>query len=340
MYDTIKITKRIEQNRIHLENWRYSLVSPINGTLLNASTQVPNPNYLLSPNPTYVDLHYHRYYGLSITFHIPTFLYGSGFYEFKLEDKNELIDSLREILNPYININVMTFNVSRLDLCKNLEVDNPSSQIATSLFLLSKPKVDFLEKRGYENAISFIGKRETFTIYDKQVNDEKKNYEIPAEFVNRNIIRFENQIKKTDAFTPPCRYGQILLFRDIFKKKTIKRSKEILLNRFKECFGKCYIEQDIIALAREIKNNIENNSNDIKKRPNLIHELISVLAFQKGIIHLDDISRVSDCFYTSRHSKRIKNDLKEKFEFSIENQIKNGAYSLYEKLKKELWIRK
>lgn len=329
MYDTIYLTKAIPRENIDFENgWipsldQYGGIISYRKTIFIANSDYKHKKFIYLSYDNRIDRQ-----SLLVSFSAPVLVHGTNVYEFDpIKDKRKLIKILNSNLHNVIDENIKEFNVSRLDICKNLIVNTPTKTLINSFTVNSLHKVSRKVKSVYANdGILLKSKRESLSIYDKVQAEKDKKHILPTEFENSEILRIENKITKKKGFKAKIRFGKTLVFKEIFYKKNIKKSKEILLKNFKDLFGYTDFESDIYSLCESIKRQYPNED--------LFNLLHPILAYKNNLISRDCISRIVDSYYTSHKSDKLKKQLKflekaeritsNRFELLIYNQLKEA----------------
>ncbi len=331
MYDTIRLTKKINEYEINFEGWEF------NGENIDCS------NILRKIIRLNLEPHYNRKHtiylsytrnteSLLVAFSAPVILYGTNLFELNIRrDKKRLFQLLNERLLPFLNVDIREFTVSRLDLCKNIETDLTSKCVIDSLSSHTLKSSNRKNKIVYNDAVVFKNDTETVQIYDKIEEELEKGYEIPLKFLNKNIIRIENQIKTKKGSRRPIRYGREILFGEIFSKEILNKSKELLLKHFENMFLDNLNQLDNVSLAQSIIRNQEEKD--------LFKNLYGVLAIREQLISVDEIDRIICCNSCPKQRSRLRKQYKRLL--SLKNTvIQESEFSfLYRKLRKGLGIK-
>lgn len=286
MYDTISLTKNIQQEDINTEDWVHKIR---HGEIIQSSKQVFVGENEYKHNP-HIYLSYDYYFkSLLVSFSAPVLLFGTNIRVLDAENRrvvNKLVRLLQQTIDEYLFIDedIRDFSVSRLDICKNIITNDSTKHLIDQFAINSIHKIDRKNKFVYNTGISFQNDTETILLYDKMENDKVKGYVIPEEFEDLNILRIENQIKSKDGLNAIKRFNKHLTFREIFFKKNLRQSKQILLDNFQKLFAKKSKKIDEISLAKEIIR-LEGNKN-------YLHKLFAILLYKERILDFDTISRI------------------------------------------------
>ena len=132
------------------------------------------------------------------TFSIPKLLYGNSLNNIQVKDKDEVLNILTGRLKGILDADFQNWNVSRLDISKNVQVQNEVSEYLTAL----KKAYDVTKGRYQlsiikDETLTVSNKSRRFVIYDK-IKEELDNKEISRSEAKEfgNILRFEIQHKK------------------------------------------------------------------------------------------------------------------------------------------------
>jgi hypothetical protein len=236
---------------------------------------------------------------------LPKVLYGSSLYETKENDFDRTVDFINSSLNELgyqIKKNdILDANFSRIDFCKNLEVNH---HIADYIRLLSNFEMSRTDKTEFKNeTLTFYNTLRQFTFYNKiqQIKQDKK---ISAEERNlvkdmpENILRVESRKLKNRAVVNT--FKRQIKMKELFDCEVCK--KDLLENYDKlvlagESTEELNFNEDLKILKRLGFNNfmMKNGVDAFLKRYNYDYKLIRKL-----------LNRV----YTRQHSysqlKRIK----------------------------------
>lgn len=331
MYDTVKIVKtEIDFNDINKDQFRS--ISDINNNVISANRTIRINEDDKSHSQTIYLSYIGKYRSLSATFSIPNLLYGSNIYEFNLEeDKNRLLTLLNYHIRDIVNVDVRKWRISRLDICKNIELDIPTQQVIHSLIINSFTQSKSKGKKTYNSAVVFNDKTETFQIYDKIESEKHFEYEIPESFEDKNILRIENQIKNNEGLKAPLRFGKELKLKDIFKPQIVRKSKQILLENFYRNYGNIIIKNDLISIGRDVEKEYGNKG--------LFEKVVILNQFKNEIINLDELDRLFKVFYSKRQLMRKRNELRRLYDFYNNNIALNTGFNLYDKVKSELGVK-
>ena len=146
-------------------------------------------------------------FGDRLIFHtsIPKLLYGSSLYEVKQSDAGRAVEALQKELRDNCGLKVgdglKSFGLSRIDFCRNLQVD---SYISDYIQALSELKYSRREKVQYKGeTLSFRNTNRELCFYDKvkEVRSGKLTpelFEVVRDLPN-NILRVETRLRKASV---------------------------------------------------------------------------------------------------------------------------------------------
>jgi len=164
---------------------------------------------------------------------LPKALYGSSLYETNENDFDRTIDFIESGLNEVgikVNINdILNARLSRVDICRNLEVEHP---IPDYIRLLSNFEMSRHDKTEFKNeTLTFGNTLRQFAFYDKikQIKQDKKISETERKLVSdrpENILRVESRKLKNRSVVSTFK-GQVKL-KELFNCKLCKN--ELLQN--------------------------------------------------------------------------------------------------------------
>jgi len=158
---------------------------------------------------------------------LPKLLKGSSFYEVKENDVEQAVETVEKKLSSSgVNVsdnNLDDFTFSRLDVCKNLEVEH---YIPEYLLLLNDFTFSRRAKRDIdEETISFRNSSQEFTFYNK-LKEVKQDKETPLEIYEElkgkpeNLLRVESRLKRSQVVDREFSPG--LKFTDAFDSSLCK----------------------------------------------------------------------------------------------------------------------
>ena len=133
---------------------------------------------------------------------VPKLLYGTSYFEVKEQDgeraKDVIENKLTEAGVLYPKNNLQSFDLSRLDLCRNIQVDYPIENYLTCL------KNFDMSKRNKQNfkqeTLTYYNKRQELSFYNKikEIKDTEKSTETQLFISDKpeNILRIESRLKQ------------------------------------------------------------------------------------------------------------------------------------------------
>ena len=178
----------------------------------------------------------------------------------------ELIHRVQDIVSRYIDCDITTFNVSRLDSSTIFNVASPIRDYINTFDLMTRDKMGHSEKKNYENeTIQFFNKSISVGFYDKAKKDKDKDVLIPEEFVNIKGLRYEVQNKKRSSVQSV--YGGIT-FLDLCRDEMIFNCAKVRAKQFDRywsmkdsaAYNEDYAKKDTVSdLFRAINKDAKKN---------------------------------------------------------------------------------
>lgn len=203
---------------------------------VNKTGQVNNysNNFILKAKDKrniYIKYDVNRCYSI-VTFSVPKLLYGNSLENIQVTDKDLVLNILSGRLNGILEADFQNWNVSRLDVTKNIEVKNSVSGYITALkkaYDVSQGRYNFTNVKDESLTINNNSRR--FIIYDK-VKQELDIKEISRSEAKTkgNILRLEVQHKKTKHIQTSFR--RKYNFDELFTEKTFQDFSNFQLNFF------------------------------------------------------------------------------------------------------------
>ena len=170
------------------------------------------------------------------TFSIPKLLYGNSLNNIQVKDKDEVLNILTGRLKGILDADFQNWNVSRLDISKNVQVQNEVSEYLTAL----KKAYDVTKGRYQlsiikDETLTVSNKSRRFVIYDK-IKEELDNKEISRSEAKEfgNILRFEIQHKKAKHIETS--FKRKYLFDELFTEKNFIEFNKFQLSFFDKFF--------------------------------------------------------------------------------------------------------
>jgi len=205
----------------------------------------------------YIKYDVNNYYSL-VTFSVPKLLYGNSLENIQVTDKDEVMNILSGRLNGILEADFQNWNVSRLDVTKNIEVKNSVSGYITALkkaYDVNQGRYNFTNVKNESLTINNNSRR--FVIYDKlkQELDTKEISKLEAKEYG-NILRLEVQHKKTKHIQTSFR--RKYNFDELFTEKSFEDFSKFQLNFFDKFYcnsGQYQMYIQDVALADLIFSN-------------------------------------------------------------------------------------
>jgi hypothetical protein len=165
-----------------------------------------------------------------------------------------LIDRVQNIVGRYIDCDITTFNVSRLDSATIFNVQSPIRDYITAFDSMSAHKIGHSEKKFYDDeTIQFFNKSISVGFYDKAKKDADSDIIIPSEYADIKGLRYEVQNKKKTSIKTV--YGGIR-FIDLCRDVTIHNCAKVRKDQFEKYWPK---KDNTIYLEKYAhKNNISD----------------------------------------------------------------------------------
>lgn len=173
---------------------------------------------------------------VTATFSIPKLIYGNSLNNIQVNDKDVVLNILTGRLKGILEGDFQNWNVSRLDVSKNIQVKNEVSNYITAL----KKAYDVTQGRFKlsvikDETLTVSNNSRRFVIYDK-VKEELSNKEISRSEAKQlgNILRLETQHKKTKHIETS--FKKRYLFDELFTEKNFKEFNKFQLFFFDKFF--------------------------------------------------------------------------------------------------------
>ena len=279
MIDTLHLTKKLQNiSEIDISDWNQKRLP--NRHLKTASKYVPLDD--IAGNKRLIHFSYDNFkQSLLISFSVPNLLYGSSLNEVNIEnDYTRLKDILDSELTNYTDLEIDTFSISRLDICANVEYAyDIKKSLINHLYNSTSDKIEGKNKHVYDTTFEIFNESETLLLYDKIANDKEKGYVIPNEFEDKNILRFELQLRKKGSFKAKKRFGRYFLFPDLLNEKD--KIKELLYTNIENLFNNSYSTSPyLLDISQYLKNNGKKNMNDLMLFLLLYNKILSYSSFE------------------------------------------------------------
>jgi len=207
---------------------------------VNKTGQVNNysNNFTLSAKDKrniYIKYDVNRCYNI-ITFSVPKLLYGSSLENVKVTDKDALMNILSGRLNGILDGDFNNWQVSRLDITKNIEVKNSIPGYITALkkaYDINQGRYNFTNVKDESLTINNNSRR--FVIYDK-VKEQIANKELSRNKSKEygNILRLEVQHKKARAINTS--FKRKYTFEELFTEENFKDFSDFQLKFFEKFY--------------------------------------------------------------------------------------------------------
>ena len=173
-----------------------------------------------------------------LTFSVPKLIYGNSLENIQVKDKDSIINILTGRLTGILDADFQNWSVSRLDITKNIEVENSVSGYITALkkaYDVTQGRYLFSNVKDETLTISNNSRR--FIIYDK-VKQELKDKEISRNSAKDygNILRLEIQHKKAKHIYTS--FKRKYFFSELFSEKCFKDFNKFQLSFFDKFYCK------------------------------------------------------------------------------------------------------
>ena len=248
------------------------------------------------------------------TFSIPKLLYGNSLNNIQVKDKDEVLNILTGRLKGILEADFENWNVSRLDVSKNIQVKGEVPEYITAL----KKAYDVTQGRYQlsiikDETLTVSNKSRRFIIYDK-IKEEISNKEISRNDAKEfgNILRLEIQHKKAKHIETS--FKRKYLFDELFTEKNFNDFREFQKTFFDkffcnsgkyEMFIQDYSMADLIFLNYGKRNLLKNflikkhfsdskNEFDRSYLQNILKPHISKQAVNKAIKEFDKLLRLGN----------------------------------------------
>ena len=250
----------------------------------------------------YVKYDLNRSYAI-LTFSVPKLLYGNSLENIRVKDKDDVINILTGRLTGILDADFQNWSVSRLDVTKNIEVENNVSGYITAL----KKAYDVTQGRYLfsnvkDESLTINNNSRRFIIYDK-VKEQIAGKELSRNKAKDygNILRLEVQHKKAEHIKTS--FKRKYFFSELFSDKVFSDFSKFQLSFFDKFYSpgaQYHLFIQDVALAELIFS--EYNKRDLLKNF-LLKKYLNENEIDNSVIQ--DILRK---YYKSRQSihKAIK----------------------------------
>lgn len=202
-----------------------------------------------------------------VTFSVPKLLYGNSLENIQVKDKDPIINILTGRLKGILDADFQNWAVSRLDVTKNIEVENSVSGYITALRkAYDVTQGRYLFSNVKDESLTITNNSRRFVIYDK-VKQELATKEISRNTAKGygNILRLEVQHKKAKHIQTS--FKRKYFFSELFSEKSFSDFNKFQLSFFDKfyCKGGQYelFIQDValaeLIFAKYNKRNLVNN---------------------------------------------------------------------------------
>lgn len=242
-----------------------------------------------------------------------------------------LIDRVQNIVSRYVDCDITTFEVSRLDSATVFNVEHPIKGYIQTLHSISSEKKWFSKRKDYpDESVGFYNDSSGVTFYDKAKNDIEKGVSPPAEYVGLNGLRYEIQNKNKQSLSSV--YGGIR-FLDLCRDEMVAncaKVREKQFNRFwplKKATTYDSIKNVCIEdVFRMVNENAERN---------VPHQTALIYLIKEGTVTIDKWdSLLRNAGFDKDHIRRFTNGLRKLSNVSIESR--NLYAEIYEFIQNDL----
>ena len=286
-----------------------------------------------------------------VTFSVPKLLYGNSLENIKVEDKDAIFNILVGRLNGIFDADLEKWQVSRLDVTKNIEVENSVSSCITALkkaYDINQGRYNFTNVKDESLTINNNSRR--FVIYDK-VKEQIANKELSKNEAKTkgNILRLEIQHKKARAINTS--FKRKYNFDELFTEKSFQDFSKFQQNFFDKFYcnsGQYQMFIQDIALAELIfatysKRDLLKNflvkkylTNDYKQLSKQRAEAIAlqnldfeIIAYLKNELKEGNIDFIKYFQEAVKLNKNISTELHKKMNVIFnDDDVKNGLQNL------------
>ena len=257
----------------------------------------------------YIKYDVNRLYAI-VTFSVPKLIYGNSLENIQVKDKDEVMNILTGRLTGILEADFQNWNVSRLDVTRNLQMKNEISGYVTALkkaYDFSQGRYNFTNVKDESLTINNNSRR--FVIYDK-VKQEIHEKEISRSTAKDygNILRIEVQHKKSKHIKTS--FKRNYSFDELFTDKTFEDFSKFQLHFFDKFYcnsGQYQLFIKDVALAELIflnyskrdlaknlfvKKYLNENGYDGAVLQNILRPYYSRQGLNKALKEIDKLSRL------------------------------------------------
>lgn len=173
---------------------------------------------------------------------LPKFYYGNNLAQMDWETTAKAINDLSNNLNVDMNEAVLT----GIDFGLNFTLNKPVNQYISCLLTFKNYGV-----LSYKDSIKFISKSKCLIFYDKlkemKTKDKTAYYSIPKEYHNKNILRYEIQLK---SFLKQRLELEVVNIKNLFDSNIQNKLVKIWINGYLEVNKLCLDSNPIFLLQK------------------------------------------------------------------------------------------
>lgn len=254
---------------------------------------------------------------IKISCSLPKLVYGSSLYEIQPEDEPKVTEAIHSTINDFLDIDLSSMEVYRLDNSCNLDMPYSTSRYINAIIHATDRQVGRKHKSEYSGeSVSFINKAEGDLFYDKIADEirikgkEKDAY--VGDFIQKNMLRSEFQYRGKNSIASKLRYGRKLKYSDLFTQEIVNKTLQLRRE----------------TLPRILKNadttfNYGNNLRSLElmkaknKNSQAINDWFCVRAMQSGLTVDMVVSIMKDSGYTRQAIYKRVQKLKSLQEFYV-----------------------
>lgn len=172
-----------------------------------------------------------------VSWSIPKMIKGHSLYDFRIEDTDKLLRELNKRLDGIIQADFLNWQVSRLDIARNMIVDHKTGLYVEALRQSVETGKRYKVKAFGNETILIYNKSRRYEMYDKVI-EQLKVKDISRNEAKRfgNVLRFENQNKKGQHIQTTFGSVKPIMFNELFTPGMIADSKQVLINAYDQFF--------------------------------------------------------------------------------------------------------
>jgi hypothetical protein len=172
-----------------------------------------------------------------VSWSIPKMIKGNSLYDFRLDDTDKMLKEMNKRLDGIINADFLNWQLSRLDIAMNINVDHKTGLYVEALRQSVETGKRYKVKAFGNETILIYNKSRRYEMYDKVI-EQVKVKDISRNEAKRfgNVLRFENQNKKSQHVQTTLRSKKPIMFNELFTAGMIADCKQVLINAYDQFF--------------------------------------------------------------------------------------------------------